>query len=114
MSERLAGYIYKSVKPSIAVPKHSISLGHIIQLQDTRILSTKSRYKDWMINTATEIELHPNNMIREGGLCLSRLWKPLIHSLKGCRNPPHQQVAVPLSSGHELAGQFCPFSPTHW
>jgi hypothetical protein len=30
----------------LAMVKHSVSLGHHIQLQDTRILSTKSRYMD--------------------------------------------------------------------
>jgi hypothetical protein len=47
--------------------KHSISLGH---LQDTAILSIKSRYMDWMMREAIEIELHPN-MNREDGFHLS-------------------------------------------
>jgi hypothetical protein len=55
-----------------AVAEHSISRGHRIQLQNTNILSTQSRYMDRIIKEATEIELHPNNMNREDGLVLSR------------------------------------------
>jgi hypothetical protein len=56
------------------------------KLLDTSILSTKSRHMDRMMREATEIELYPNNINREDGLCMSYSWKPLIHSLKGCRN----------------------------
>jgi hypothetical protein len=48
-----------------AVAEHSISWGHRTQLQDTKILSTKSRYTNRLIKEDIEIELHPNNMNRE-------------------------------------------------
>jgi hypothetical protein len=54
------------------VAEHSINLGHRIQLQNTTILSTKPRYMDCIIKEAIEIELHPNNMRREDGFCLSK------------------------------------------
>jgi hypothetical protein len=62
--------------------EHSINLDHRIQIQNTTILSTKSRYMDRTIREAIEIELQPNNMNREDVLRLSRSWKPLIHALK--------------------------------
>jgi hypothetical protein len=39
--------------------KHSINLGHRIQLYHTTILSTKPRYMDRIIREAMEIELIP-------------------------------------------------------
>jgi hypothetical protein len=40
------------------VAEHSIKLGHNIQVQNTTILSIKSRYMEQVIREATEIELH--------------------------------------------------------
>jgi hypothetical protein len=42
----------------------------------------KTRYMDRIVRQAIEIELHSNNINREGGFCLSKSWKPLIGSLK--------------------------------
>jgi hypothetical protein len=65
-----------------AIAEHSNNQGHRIQFHNASILATKTRYMDRTFREAIEIELHPYNINREGGFCLSKPWKPLIGSLK--------------------------------
>jgi hypothetical protein len=70
------------------VAEHSIDQGHGIQFHSSSILASKTRYMDHIVRETIEIELHPYNINREGGFCLSKLWKPLIGSLKLSKHDP--------------------------
>jgi hypothetical protein len=71
-----------------ALAEHSIDQGHRIQFHDASILATKTRYMDRIVREAIEIDLHPHNINRGGGFCLSKIWKPLIGSLKFSGHDP--------------------------
>jgi hypothetical protein len=81
------------------VAEHSINLGYQIQLLNTNILTKQSRRTDWVIREVIEIKLHPDNMNREDGLSLSRVWKPLIRDLKERRQSLTEES--PCSVGPE-------------
>jgi hypothetical protein len=58
----------------------------------------KTRYMDHIFREAIEIELHPYNINREGGFCLSKSWKPLIGPIKLSGHDPRTLgSAVPRS-----------------
>jgi hypothetical protein len=89
-----------------AVAERSVDLGHHIQFHNISVLATKTQCMDRIVREAIKIELHPNNMNRDVGLCLSKSWKLLICSLKkpdaGCTRPRrsmHAQQSSPKAIG---------------
>jgi hypothetical protein len=62
--------------------EHSIDHGYHIQFHNSSILTMETRYIYHIDKETIEIELHPYNINREGGICLSKSCKPLMSSVK--------------------------------
>jgi hypothetical protein len=78
--------------------EQSVSLDYCIKVWDTTILSTKMTYMDWMIREAIKMELHLNNINREGVLHVNWSQKPIIHINTGRRK--HQVQLCQSPFGH--------------
>jgi hypothetical protein len=57
-----------------AVAEHGFNQGHRISFHNASILGMSNRHMDRIVRDATKVVLHPFNMKKEDGFCLSGLW----------------------------------------
>lgn len=79
-------HIWLRLHDKLAMAGNRVNHDHHIQLQDTKILSTKPGYMDWFIREANEMKLHPTKL--KDGTLLSRSRKHLIHAFRKQRSLP--------------------------
>jgi len=77
-------HIWLRLHDKLAVAGNRLNHDHHIQLQDTKILSTKPGYMDWFIREATEMKLQPTKL--KDGTLLNRSRKPLIPAFRKQRS----------------------------
>jgi hypothetical protein len=75
-------YLHHSHPDKSAVAEYIINHDHMIRFHEMQIPANKSGYMDRFIREAVELDLHPNNINREDGLLLSKIWKPVIQRLR--------------------------------
>ena len=81
-------HIWVGRPDKLAVAEYRFNHNHILQFEDTWILSIVPGNMEQLIRDAVQLELHPNNMKREHGLTLNGSWKPLLRLLRETRWPP--------------------------
>jgi hypothetical protein len=82
----------------LVVAEHVFHYNHAIKSQDTWILLTVPGFMDRLIREAVEMELHHNNMNREGRLNVSGSWKLLFRLLRDSRGPLSEDLPVAVTN----------------
>ena len=83
-------------KEKSSIADHAITEGHTILFDDTEVLARTKGYYNLARREAIEIEQHPNNMNKDNGLGISRIWNPV---LKNKQSQPGTRPRVTQPDG---------------